>query len=216
MNVSKKNENSLIIFLRYPEPGRVKTRLARDIGNERAARVYKKMAEMVVENTAPRGVSYSTIVFYSPKESAPGVREWLRGSERGSVTRFLPQEGRTLGERIDSAFKTVFALGSRKAVIIGTDCPAVTNATIDTAFEALYDHDLVIGPAEDGGYYLLGLKAPRPALFSRIEWGGERVLEETLDRAVRDGLLTAQLETLPDIDTYDDLLKHGTELLGDI
>jgi uncharacterized protein len=117
------------------------------------------------------------------------------------------QLGAGLGERLVSAFGQLLADSADRAVVIGADCPDLEPAAIRRAFAALEQHDLVIGPAHDGGYYLIGLSRPAPALFDQVSWGTDRVCAQTLERADRGGLAVATLEILGDIDTPEDLVR---------
>ena len=117
------------------------------------------------------------------------------------------QSGPDLGARLTAAFVGLFQGGSDRAVVIGTDCPDLTPEALRRALGALAGSDLVLGPAHDGGYYLIGLRRPMPALFLGIEWGSGRVLEETLSRARDMGLAAHMLEALGDLDTPADLVR---------
>ena len=123
----------------------------------------------------------------------------------GDDLRYVPQAGQTLGDRLHSAFVEAFEAGCKRAVTIGSDCPGITEARLAEAFEALDRAELVLGPATDGGYYLVGLNRPTPGVFEGIAWGTERVLAQTLDRADRLGLSVHQLGALDDVDRPEDL-----------
>jgi rSAM/selenodomain-associated transferase 1 len=123
----------------------------------------------------------------------------------GVAVRF--QHGTALGERLASAFADLLPDPADRAVVIGADCPDLNPAVIREAFTALDEHDLVLGPARDGGYYLIGLRRPAPALFERVSWGTDRVFAQTLERAERGGLRVATLGVLADIDTPEDLVR---------
>jgi rSAM/selenodomain-associated transferase 1 len=111
----------------------------------------------------------------------------------------------SLGERMHQAFAEAFATGAARVVIIGTDCPGLTPELLQAAFEALHRHDMVVGPADDGGYYLLGLRELQPALFANKNWSTATVLPDTLADAARLGLGVAQLPVLHDVDSGSDL-----------
>ncbi len=193
-------KNTLIIFLKYPEAGKVKTRLAKDVGALRAAEIYSEMSKEIIENLLDAG-SYRTIIFYDPPEKENEIRNWL-GDKQCPIT---PQAGETLGDKMADAFAQVFSSGSDKAVIIGTDCVDVSSKTITQAISSLNNVDVVLGPAEDGGYYLLGLNSHMPEIFREIEWSTDRVLNQTLERIKEKKLNYELLKTLKDIDTLDDL-----------
>ena len=146
----------LVVLVRLPRPGEVKTRLAAAIGPEAAAELYRALAEHVLEATTPAG-EYERLVFFDPPGALVEMREWLPG------VRLLGQAGADLGARMADAFARAFARGARRVAIVGTDALGVSRETVDAALSALDGTDVVIGPAEDGGYYLLALRAPRPA-----------------------------------------------------
>jgi rSAM/selenodomain-associated transferase 1 len=123
------------------------------------------------------------------------------------------QSGADLGARLVAAFAARLAASGDAAVIVGTDCPGLRPPHLAAAFGALEDHDVVLGQSRDGGYWLIGLRRPAPTLFAGIAWGGPEVLAQTLDRARRAGLRVAQLETLADVDTPEDLVRLVAEWL---
>jgi len=194
----------LAVFLRYPEPGRVKSRLAAAVGTEQAALAYRAMAETVLARLAGRGL-FETWVFYDPPERGAGIRRWL---DPYAVDSLFPQCGSDLGERMYNAFAAAEAGGARRTVLIGTDCPYVTTRHVELAFEGLLEGDVVMGPALDGGYYLIAMASPRRELFDGIRWGGDTVLVETLERIRKLGLTHSLLEPLRDIDRYEDYLYY--------
>lgn len=188
--------NVLLIFVKNPVKGRVKTRLAESIGDQRALEVYRQLLKITkretIEVSAEKQVWYSSDTVDGDIWDAPDYSKYR-------------QEGRNLGERMQYAFKENFKNGCRKAVIIGSDCPYITTDIIHRAFAGLDEHDLVVGPSEDGGYYLLGMKKYRPDLFRDKPWGSSFVLEQTMSDARKQGLETEQLPVLNDIDTLQDL-----------
>ncbi|MEW6145958.1 MAG: TIGR04282 family arsenosugar biosynthesis glycosyltransferase [Thermodesulfobacteriota bacterium] len=193
-------KNILIVFVKYPEPGLVKTRIARDLGAQRAAEMYARMAKSVIENVSASD-SYGTVIYFDPPHREKDVRGWL-GTENAS---YEPQSGGELGERMSDAFERVFSKGAEKAVLIGTDVPDISGDTVTAAFSLLEETDVVTGPAADGGYYLLGLKSIEPSLFSDIEWGTSLVLNQTLNRINEKNLSHKTLDTLKDVDTINDV-----------
>lgn len=201
--------NTLIIFLKYPEPGKVKTRLAKDLGNEQAASIYSRMAQTIIDNVLDP-TSYETAIFFDPPDKQKEITEWLRKKE----LQYSPQEGNTLGDKISNAFNIVFNQGSEKTVIIGTDCIDITSETINRTMDLLNDKDVVLGPAEDGGYYLLGLKKFIPQIFQNIDWSTEYVLEQTIEKINNNELKFELLKTLKDIDTLDDINDDVRELIN--
>jgi rSAM/selenodomain-associated transferase 1 len=193
------SENALVVFVKRPAPGAVKTRLAATIGRAAAARLHRALAEHVLESTTPRAGEYERLVFFDPPDALADMRAWLPG------VRLLPQSSGDLGDRMADAFARAFARGARRVAIVGTDTPDVSRETVTEALAALEASDVVIGPAEDGGYYLLALKTPRRELFSGIAWSTPSVCAETQARAGAAGLSVCRLRPLRDVDTLDDL-----------
>ena len=189
----------LLVFLKEPRPGAVKSRLAARIGAEAAAAVYRAIADEAIRRTAPRGDEYERLFLFDPPASRPQIQAWLGGQT------LVAQVGGDLGERMARAFADAFASGARRAAVIGTDVPAIAREDVLDALESLDEHDVAIGPATDGGYYLLALKRPEPELLRDVPWSTPDVLTTTLDRAARLGLSVRVLRTLGDVDTVEDL-----------
>ncbi len=192
--------NTLIIFIKYPQAGKVKTRLAKDIGDNEAAKIYSQMTKTIIEKTIDTA-NYNTFIFYDPPEKEQDIKKWINKKELN----YLPQLGNTLGERISSAFKEVYSSGTNKALIIGSDCIDVDKVTINEAIDLLDTTDVILGPAQDGGYYLLGTNEYSPQIFQDIEWSTDKVLQQTIQQVNKMGLKYKLLKTLKDIDTVDDL-----------
>lgn len=191
----------LLYFVRFPEPGRVKTRLAAALGREEAARTYRALVERNLESLASLpAADFSTIVTFDPPEAEPQMRDWLR-----SWKNFLPQQGENLGERLTNAFAWAFQQGFRRAAALGSDTLGLRPEILEEACRALEQFDLVLGPARDGGYYLIGLSRPEPRLFEEIPWSTGEVLERTLERARERGLRYFLLEELEDLDEVENL-----------
>lgn len=194
-------KNVIGLFLKYPEPGRVKTRLAKDIGDERAADFSRRIAEYVLKKTLSPDRRYFRIVFYSPETRRQYFQDWL-GEEI-----LLPQTGADVGERMQHAITAMFDRGAEKAIVVGTDIPDLRREIIETAFQRLDDADIVIGPAMDGGYYLIGMHSPHPEVFRNIIWSTGTVLRETLDIIKKRGLRCSFVPELHDVDGLEDFLK---------
>lgn len=184
------NLNTLIIFTRFPEPGKTKTRLISYLGAEAAAQLQKEMTEHTVTQARRTGAEIE--VRYTGG-SAALMADWL-----GADLHYVEQGEGDLGERMERTFVDAFSDGAERVVIIGSDCPSNDLKNMQVAFRALEDSDCVIGPANDGGYYLIGLTQPVPQLFKEIDWGGDKVLEQTLSAA--SFLSVQQLKSLPDVD----------------
>ncbi|HKC11746.1 MAG TPA: TIGR04282 family arsenosugar biosynthesis glycosyltransferase [Vicinamibacteria bacterium] len=196
----------LLVFLKAPRPGAVKTRLAAALGKEAAAELYRVLAEAEVRRTAPRREEYERRFCFTPPGARAAMKAWFPGEV------FVPQEGADLGARMARAFDQAFREGARRVAIIGGDVPAVSRETVREAFRSLQSHDVVLGPARDGGYYLLALNHPCPALFSGMAWGTATVLAATVKKAGRRGMAVRQLGPLTDIDTLEDLRTEWRRL----
>jgi rSAM/selenodomain-associated transferase 1 len=193
------DENALLVFLKYPNPGAVKTRLGPELTPEQAADFYRALAEDVLRVNS-RSTRYQTIVCFTPAGSHEQVRSWL-----GRGVALQEQCGDDLGSRQFDALRRALQGGFRRAVLIGTDCPTITPSDIETAFDALEASDVVIGPAQDGGYYLIGTRQPLRSIFEGISWSTEKVLGETMARIEEAGLESRLLGVKSDIDSYEDL-----------
>lgn len=191
-------ENALIIFVRNAEKGKVKTRLAKDLGDDKTFQVYKFLLQYTRDIALTCNCSH--FVFYSSYVHINDV------FDDNLFTKFV-QEGKDLGERMMNAFKKVFALGCKKVCIIGSDCYELQTETLNEAFEKLNNHDVVIGPASDGGYYLLGMKQLYMGLFLQKDWGTSSVFADTIDSITKAGVSFTELGVLNDLDTIVDLLE---------
>ena len=191
----------LIIFTRYPEPGKTKTRLIPALGEKGAALLHRQLAEHLLNRVSSLHTEefLSIEVCFTGSTEAP-MREWL-----GNSLVYRNQGGGDLGLRIVRAFERAFREGWERVAIVGTDCPGIDGRLLVDAFEKLSDNDLVLGPAADGGYYLVGLKYLIPELFEGIDWGSDRVWERTVAIARSLNLQMASLPLLNDIDRPEDL-----------
>jgi rSAM/selenodomain-associated transferase 1 len=189
-------ERLLLVFVKNPVRGRVKTRLARTIGDGRALWVYEKLLEHTRQ--AARGVAAQRWVCYS--DFVPAADAWLKG---GFAAR--RQEGETLGDRMQEAFRQGFAAGYGPIVIIGSDCPEMSPALLEEAFRQLVSFPVVLGPATDGGYYLLGMNYLVESLFQDKPWSTPNVLAETVADLQRADIPYALLPVLSDVDEAADL-----------
>ncbi len=188
--------SAIIIFVRNPEKGKVKTRLAATLGEEKALEIYMGLLEHTKAIT--RGLTgVSRYVFYAG--SINGNDTWSKDDYHKMV-----QHNGDLGQKMYYAFKDVFAQGHDKVLIIGSDCPGLTSDSLQTAFDKLSNCDVVIGPANDGGYYLLGLKNLEEAFFLNKQWSTESVYAATLEDIQNLGLSYWSLPELVDIDTEED------------
>ncbi len=195
----------LAVFVKAPEPGLVKTRLAREIGEAEAARLFARLARAVIGSSSSPD-DYQTSIWFAPAERGEAIRAWLHDL---GVADFLPQTEGGLGERMSAAFDRHFVDGASRVVVIGSDCPGITRPLLCQAFAALDQNDVTLGPSEDGGFYLIGLAAPAPGLFQGIAWSTPAVYGQTVTNARRLGLSVAPLPGLRDIDTAEDARALG-------
>lgn len=186
----------LLVFLKVPREGRVKTRLAATLGPAAALDVYRTLLATTLDAVAGwREVELR----FSPDDGLAEVEPLLRPGWSA-----VGQGDGDLGRRLDRAFVDAFREGARQVFVVGSDCPAMSAADLAAAEEALSSADVVVGPAADGGYWLLGLRRPAPFLFRDMPWSTDRVLVETCRRVEAAGLRLAQLRTLSDVDTEAD------------
>ena len=199
------NQQGIIIFTRFPVPGLTKTRLIPVLGPEGACRLHREMTEKIVAQVQQIKKNYPLMMEI---HFSGGSREQMAGWLGRDLDYVVQSEG-DLGDRMRLAFQKAFRQGWKRVVLIGSDLPDLTPAIIRGSFERLTHHDLVLGPAQDGGYYLIGLKANRPELFgSSIIWGTKEVLKKTLKTADQLGLKTALLARLRDVDRPEDLNEN--------
>lgn len=200
----------LLIFTRYPEPGKTKTRLIPALGSHGAAQLHRQMGQYTLRQAEEFiGHGHGAIQVWFTGGTTEVMQAWL-----GDRWVYHQQCGSELGERINHALASHFHRSDRPALVIGTDCPGLTTSLLCQAGEHLQHYDLVVGPALDGGYYLIGLKSWIPHLFMGIAWGSESVLQQTLDIAQALHLSWVCLPVLPDIDRPEDLgfLKDYADL----
>lgn len=205
--MSNQPEPVVVLMLKAPQPGTVKTRLAADIGPAEAARVYRVLAERQLAAIPP---DWPVEVHFAPAEAAAEMRAWL-----GPRPALFAQAEGNLGERLTQAVADAFSRRAPAALIIGGDCPELDAPTLLAAAETLRRHPLVLGPATDGGYYLIGLTQPLPTLFADIPWSTERVLAATLRQAATLKLGVHLLPAKGDVDTLDDLQRYSGLIFGD-
>jgi rSAM/selenodomain-associated transferase 1 len=194
----------LLVFARLPELGRVKTRIAAELGHERTLTIYEAMLADLLERVGDSDERIEVEIMWTASPDATG--EDLR--RVFGPRRLAMQTGATLGDRMSIAFsERVFFHDASKVMAIGTDEPGVDRAFIECAFRLLDSCDWVVGPASDGGYYLLGCRAADffPEIFQDIEWSSDKVLQATLDRIRDKGQTIAVLPTRSDIDFVEDL-----------
>jgi len=193
-----KHDHLLIIFIKNPVPGKVKTRLAKTMGEQKALETYHQLLQHTHKVT--HKLAMDKAVFYSDSIQTGDI--W----DDGNFQKFV-QEGSDLGKRMLNAFKSGFSKKYRKVVIIGSDCFDITSKIINDAFDALPQNNFVIGPTQDGGYYLLGMASLYATLFKNKRWSSDEVLHDTLVDIRNMNGSYKLLKELTDIDTEEDLLS---------
>lgn len=215
VDTARTADTALIIVARYPLPGTTKTRLARAIGDDATIQLYRAfLTDLALKfgtlegrvygaydlhwAYTPAGVDFAALLSSLVPRSWPSMR-------------YFPQQGDGLGERLFSAFRHTYGLGYRRTILIGSDSPHIPPAIVRKAREALDDADVVLGPAEDGGYNLIAMQQPYD-VFRDIPMSTDKVLSMTIDLAVQQGLRVRALETLFDVDELPDVLRLAQAL----
>ncbi len=195
--------NTVLYFVKNPVPGKVKTRLAKSVGAVKAAELYRDLA---AENfhILKRPELWSLAVTFDPPEAESEIADWLPGAAD-----YTAQQGADLGSRLQFAFEQAFQAGANKVLALGSDTLGLEEETIRRAFDALNETDLVIGPARDGGYYLIGMKELHARLFDKIAWSTHAVYRQTLVRARLLRLDWYELPILEDLDEEMSAAKKG-------
>lgn len=192
-------KNAIILFTKNPELGKVKTRLAKTIGDEKALHIYKQLLKHTQAIVAP--IEADKFVFYS--DSITLNDQWNTAHYHKKL-----QYNGDLGQRMATAFEEVFSLGYQSVCIIGSDCYELNSEIITNAFSKLEDFETVIGPTFDGGYYLLGLNQMYPQLFQNKTWSTDSVFSDTINDFKQLSLSWTSLIKLSDIDEEKDLPEH--------
>jgi rSAM/selenodomain-associated transferase 1 len=203
------SSTAILLFIKNPVRGQVKTRLAAVLGDYTAIELYQNFVLDILDMTEQTG--HPCTIFYSPPDAGDAVADWL-----GDLRDYLPQEGHDLGERMANAFRVLFSRGLSRAVLIGSDLPDLPQGIIEEAFDALRSNDAVIGPASDGGYYLIGFRNETffPDVFREIPWGTNTVQEQTRKIFDRAGYQVYSLPQWKDVDTVDDLRSFAERNAG--
>lgn len=199
----------ILVFAKAPEPGKVKTRLCPPLSPEEAAALHRNLVRHTLR-TAIRAELGPVSLYCAPDTDHPFFQHCAR--DYGIELR--PQTGRDLGARMAGALAQTLQ-SAEQALLIGSDCPSLTETDLAAAGRALRDgRDAVLGPAEDGGYVLIGLRRPQPTLFTSMHWGGSTVLDATRQRLLELNLSWEELPPRWDLDRPDDLLRLRRELPG--
>lgn len=191
---------AVLIFVRAPELGRVKTRLAAEVGAETALAVYRRLAEHTVHEALAAVPPDHIRIHFTPPDTEPIVRAWL-----GSGPGYIPQADGDLGQRLETAFAQAFGAGYTRVLVVGSDLPGISAALLRSAVDALGDSDAVLGPAQDGGYWLLGLRRPMPEAFRGVPWSTADTCRHTVARLRAAGVQPLLLTEMTDVDTAADL-----------
>jgi hypothetical protein len=202
MKQENQRSAALIIFIRNPELGKVKTRLAKSVGDEKALEIYKSLLEHTRKTVLQ--VEVNLLLFYADRVNPDD--DW---SSLGFIK--YAQVNEDLGGRMHHAFLKALE-HHQKAIIVGSDLPQINAQLLQEAFQKLEDHTFVIGPAMDGGYYLLGMKSPTPELFENMEWSTPNVFAQTVQRIESLGGTWYELPELSDVDYVEDWERYGWEL----
>ena len=199
LSLSKEN-SCIIVFAKAPIQGHVKTRLAKDMDASAVLSLYRNFVRDIIDKISDLGLGFK--IFYDPPDAELLMRDWL-----GNQHEFIPQTGSDLGQKMANAFEYVFRNGTNQALLMGTDFPDLPKKIISDAMHVLKTNDAVIGPAIDGGYYLIGFSSATylPTLFTDIPWGTAAVFQKTMDIFLSSGFVTYQLPEWRDVDVYDDL-----------
>lgn len=202
MSLKEAAKERLIVFTRYPEAGEAKTRLIPALGAVGAATVHRQMTEHTLSQVRKLRTAHpiSVEVHFAGNRGHQEMQDWL-----GSDLVYQPQGTGDLGVRMARSLSAAFDDNIDRAIIIGTDCPGLNADLMGKAFHHLLSHDLVLGPAIDGGYYLIGLRCLIPELFSGINWGTAEVLPQTVEIAKKLDVSVAYLPPLADVDRPEDL-----------
>ncbi len=201
---------TLAIFAKYWTPGQVKTRLAKTIGQQAASQIHQVFFRHLVAQFD--GVFGNTIVGYWPPESQ---KHFVRDTEKWNLQHpvdFQVQADGDLGNKMSEHFRRQFENGASSTILIGSDCPTISQTTIRQAFEALENSEIVVGPSEDGGYYLIGMNQWRPEIFDDVAWSTAQVFSQTVSKLHDLRISYQQLGPMNDIDEIDDLQQMIVQL----
>ncbi|MGE5795818.1 MAG: TIGR04282 family arsenosugar biosynthesis glycosyltransferase [Ignavibacteria bacterium] len=197
------SKHKVIIFLKYPEVGKVKTRMAESLGGNFAAEFYKICAEYILNECLKLKESgIDLYIFYEGQANENKIKNWVPGSFK-----LICQKGENLGKRMYNAFSNFFKDKEEKIILIGTDIPDLSSSLIEKAFKYLENHDTVIGQSSDGGYYLIGLSRLNKDTFTGIPWSTDKVLMITLKKLEKRNSSYKLLPELIDIDTEADIVS---------
>jgi rSAM/selenodomain-associated transferase 1 len=203
------DKREVILFVKLPEKGKVKSRLAQHMHEDLVLRLYENMVMDTIDMLKKGRFPFR--ICFTPADASDKIAKWL-GHEHPS----FPQTGDDLGDRMEGAFVRVFAGVVHEALLIGSDIPGLTTEVIEEAFDALLRNDAVIGPADDGGYYLIGFRKRsfEPGIFHDMVWSTGTVFRETMDKLHDASLKVHVLPELTDVDTVEDLKTFMSQVKG--
>lgn len=205
-----KEKKAIIIFTRVPVPGQTKTRLMPYLSGEECAKLHAGFIREIYRIC--RNVEADILVFYTPEDKAGILREIV-----GEEQKLFVQDGKDLGEKMQNAFQEAFQMGYESCVLIGTDIPQIRERNLNKAFEQLQNHDIVINPTKDGGYYLIGMKENHEAIWKVEHYGTNTVIQDTMKHIENQNLTVSQGEVLQDIDIKEDLFEvYGEEMESEV
>ena len=213
---SQRKRPVVMVMARFPKAGAVKTRLIPALGAQGAAELHRELAAHCVARMRPlQSTGEARVEVHVDGGSTASVRAWL-----GRWPRVVPQADGDLGDRLRAALSSALTSGAASGVVLGSNCPGVRATHVRAALRQLTTHDVVIGPAEDGGYWLLGIRADAAsralaALFDGISWGGDSVFRQTVERAHAASLTVATLDELADVDRPEDVDRWHAERAGE-
>jgi hypothetical protein len=200
------NKTAIVVMVKYPRAGAVKTRLGRQIGMKKASELYRKFVRVLVDTC--RSTGFDTVISCHPDHLVSDYQEWL-----GNKVGFMIQKGPDLGHKMQDAFEQSFALGFDRVILVGSDLPHMPNTIIEEAAQKTGACDVVIGPALDGGYYLVAMTKDHffPDMFDDIPWSTANVLDITLEKLAAARRRVCLLTAMRDIDTLADLTAVSAE-----
>jgi len=192
----------ILLFVRFPERGKVKSRLAREMNEDFVLRLYESMVMDTIDMLKRTKIPFR--ICFDPPDKLTQLKQWL-----GQEHTYMPQCGIDIGDRMEKAFMQVFLEEVKEILLVGSDIPGLTTTVIGEAFAALSSHDVVIGPANDGGYYMIGFQKNTfsPGIFHNMTWSTDRVYPETVTRLLDEERSMYIVRECIDIDTREDLIK---------
>jgi rSAM/selenodomain-associated transferase 1 len=198
--VKKNHDTCILLFVKYPEKGKVKRRLTTDLNEEIIQELYRCFVQDTL--TTIKKIDTHLFICFFPVDLEKKFHEWL-----GSTFSYLPQKGTNLGERMKNCFSEAFTKGFRKVVLMGSDSPDLTEAFLHSAFAELQTHNVVLGPSSDGGYYLIGFRNTTftPSVFEETHWSTPMVFKETMAKIKEANQSVSILPVWSDVDTITDL-----------